>query len=143
MAALGEALMPRVFVSVWIGMLAVCGSSPWAFFEALSPESRGLIIWLCLAFTLVYRVVHIARRSSAGFFAVAGRSLALSAYGWGFGWALFVLFVWLYRQAPGKSDQEVARHVWETYRLLMPSLGSAVGVILQELWEDKPISEPL
>jgi hypothetical protein len=140
LSAFSEMLMPRVFVSVWIGMLAICGSSPWTFLEALPPSGVNFIIWSCLAFALVYRVMHIGRRSTAGFWAIAGRSVVLSGYGWACGWALFAVFAWLYKQTP---NQKLAQHVWETYRLLMPSAGSAVGVVLQELWDDKPISEPL
>jgi hypothetical protein len=61
-------------------------------------------------------------------------------WGWFWGWLVVRLFAWFFAAA---ADWSAARYVLENCQILLPSAGVAVGVVLQELWDEKPISEPV
>ena len=67
------------------------------------------------------------------------RGLFITGWGWFFGLALFLAFTGIYKWVDDAKGIEVRDAYWA----LLPSLGSAVGVIVQEIWEEKPLSEPL
>src|ERR1017187_1390639 len=91
-----EILLVRVIVSVFIGMLAVCGSSPWPLVNAL--KGHGAPLWraagLCLGFALVYRILDVAKRTQSGFGTVVFRAAGLTMWGWVWGWLVVRLFAW-------------------------------------------------
>lgn len=137
-----EILLVRVIVSVLIGMLAVCGTSPWPLVTALHGHDAPL--WwaagLCLGFALVYRILDVAKRTQSGLGTVVFRAAGLTMWGWFWGWLVVRLFAWLFAAS---EDPCTAAYVLENCQVLLPSAGVAVGVVLQELWDEKPISEPV
>jgi len=140
-----ELLMPRVAISVLVGMLALCGTSPWDLFGALSARCGTSLgaVGICLAFAMGYRVLDVAKRTQRHSGVIVWRSFWLTAYGWICGWLVVGLIAWLWEAS---GDSRAAHYVGDirgTYQFILPSAGCALGVVLQEFWEEKPISEPV
>lgn len=136
-----DLLMPRLLVTVWIGILAVCGSSPWTFLDSLSSAAKITVIALCFGFSVLGRLLVVLRGTAPSTASAFERALFITAWGWLSG----LVLLWIFTAVFGLSDgyREYARSIWRSYWAVMPSIGSAVGVLLQELWDERPISEPL
>ena len=134
-----DLVLPKLIFSVWIGMLAICGSSPWDFLGKLHDGSKYAFIGTCITFSVIMRAFTVARRPVPSTLSAINRGLFITGWGWFFGLALFLAFTGIYQWV----DDGKGSGVRDAYWALLPSLGSAVGVIVQEIWEEKPLSEPL
>lgn len=134
---LSEMLMLRLVVSVWIGMLAVCGSSPWPVLNGLTPAGLAILAGSTGGFAVAVRSIQILGRSDCHWWWAFSRAFFLAAWGWI--WAAAI--VWAGRFLI--TDSAIRCWIEKRYWFLLPSIGSALGVIVQELWQEKPISEPV
>ena len=139
MAGFLDLLMFRLIVTVWIGIVAICGASPWDFLGRLPPAGRYEVIGLCLGFATAVRCLEVSRRVPPSRLHTVWRALLLTGWGWLSGVGLVWVFTCIYATSIGGA----AEAMWAKYWAVVPSIGSAVGVLVQELWEERPISEPL
>ena len=134
---ISQLLLVRLLVSVWIGMLVICGTSPWPVLMALDVRAQVTLAAVTCGLTWLLRFLYASGRSDAPSWLVATRALLLT--GWGWFWAAAVLIG--FGNVCGLPL--VANAVCDRLWFLLPSIGSAVGVMIQELWEDRPVSEPV
>ena len=127
---LGELLMLRLIMSVALGMLVICGTGPWEVFRSLEGEKRLWFVTACVAAAWGYRALDAVKQCGR-LWRGAVRAAALTAWGWALGWLALKAYVrWFWPAAEAVTD-------------VLPAAGLAVGVVVQDIWEDRPASEPV
>src|SRR5207302_6391390 len=115
---------------VLLGMVVVCGTDPWRVFYSLSPEKRSVGALVCLGVAWGYRSLDAGKR--CGKMSRAWwRALVLTCWGGLWGWVALAFFA---RQFNPEAQQVIG---------IQLAVGLAVGVVVQDIWEERPISEPV
>jgi len=139
-----DIFMIRIMVSVALGLVVLCGMGPWEFLSLTQYPERRVLIAAALLFSFLYRYADVGKQTDRGLFVKSLRasSMTLLAYAYGWFWVKSATVLLAFSQAD-RAKQLLCDSAQRWDLWILPALGSAVGVVLQELWEEKPISEPI